>query len=121
MGNGLVPQITRIACKKGDIAVDTAEVATKSGKGFQSTITIPSLPGHESTQFTGKPGASAKEAKNNAAAEAVELINNDANLLQIMAAAIEAKKQKNKTRPSAVKFFGTLEEKKAAKKSKKAA
>eukprot|EP00746_Dinoflagellata_sp_MGD_P168349 gnl/MRDRNA2_/MRDRNA2_99743_c0_seq1.p1 gnl/MRDRNA2_/MRDRNA2_99743_c0~~gnl/MRDRNA2_/MRDRNA2_99743_c0_seq1.p1 ORF type:complete len:280 (+),score=94.52 gnl/MRDRNA2_/MRDRNA2_99743_c0_seq1:25-840(+) len=116
--NSLIPQITRTAIAKGDISAEMVEVSTSSGTGYQCTLTIACLPGHESTQFTGQPGSSQKEAKNNAASEAIVVINNDANLKQMMANAIEAKKEKNKTKPAFAKWQEKLEKLKAERKSK---
>eukprot|EP00746_Dinoflagellata_sp_MGD_P070436 gnl/MRDRNA2_/MRDRNA2_28841_c0_seq1.p1 gnl/MRDRNA2_/MRDRNA2_28841_c0~~gnl/MRDRNA2_/MRDRNA2_28841_c0_seq1.p1 ORF type:complete len:437 (-),score=141.06 gnl/MRDRNA2_/MRDRNA2_28841_c0_seq1:167-1477(-) len=118
--NSLVAKINRTS-NKGDINVEKEEVATEGGgKGFQCTITISSLSGYESTQFTGVPGDSVKEAKNNAAQEALTIIKNDANLMQMIESAAEAKKQKDQSRPSQVKWLEKLEQLKAERESKKA-
>jgi len=119
--NGLVPKITRKAVTKGDFETTVAEVTGGSGTQYQTTIKVTTLPGYEDTEFTGAPANGKKESKNNAAEEACKMIENDSGIQQMITSALEEKKAKEKERPrpSLLKFKAKLEEIKAERAAKK--
>jgi hypothetical protein len=90
--NDLIPKITK---GQAGIQVQTADVTAATGPAKQCTITIPSLPGYETTEITGEPAAGPKDAKENAAKEALKLIAGDANLQAKIAATLAEKKAKD--------------------------
>jgi len=93
----LISKILHKALSKEDVVFENAQVA----EGFQCTARAPCLPGYGSTQFTGPAAETAKEAEQNAASEILKVINSNAGLMQQVAAAKEAAKQKKRERSEA--------------------
>lgn len=92
--NSLVSKVTRKAVAKGELEYETAEVTTDDKTAFQSTITVKTVPGYEGMQFTGIPADSKKDAKQNAAEQALDVLQADASLSEKIAAADNEKKAK---------------------------
>lgn len=102
----LIAQVIRGPVTKNQVLYEKSQVMTKEGPGFQCTLKVLCLPGYESTEFTGEPSLTEREADQNAAGQAIDLINEDASLQQLIANAVEAK---NKKKQEALEKKKTLE------------
>lgn len=87
--NVLLEIVTRIkqnTLAKGDMQYDTSKVATDAGEvKHQCTLTISVLPGYEGVEFTGQTAENPKDAEQSAAQEALNIIEKDTTLQELLA------------------------------------